>query len=381
VRSSRRLLLSVVFVIVLLALFWVPWDALAAAGTDWPTPVVVVLTVVFAVALVAFPILMMWGHGRRHRDWAARIGDITLGAVWVFFVWSLIGDLVRLVLVLTGAENRSSSRIVAVAVLVVAIGLLAWGHFEAMRVPRVKEVDVSVARLGRGLDGLRIVVVTDTHFGPLDRAKWSSKVADVVNGLEPDIACHAGDIADGEVEQREVQARHLEGVRAKLAKAYITGNHEYFSQAQDWVDYMGRIGWNPLRNSHIVLERGGDKLVLAGVDDATAASSKVAGHGADLPAALAGADPDLPVVLLAHQPKQVTAAVVAGVDLQISGHTHGGQIWPFRYLVKIDQPSVSGLSRHGERTQLYTSRGSGFWGPPFRVFAPSEITLITLHAG
>jgi predicted MPP superfamily phosphohydrolase len=380
VRSSRRLLLSVVFVIVLVALFWVPWDSLAAAGTGWPTPVVVVLTVVFAVTLVSFPVMMMWGHGRRHRDWAARIGDITLGAVWVFFVWSLFGDLARLVLLLAGAENPTSSRIVAVAVLVVAVGLLAWGHFEAMRVPRVKEVDVTVARLGRGLDGLRIVVVTDTHFGPLDRANWSAKVSAVVNELEPDIACHAGDIADGEVEQREVQAGHLESVRAKLAKAYITGNHEYFSQAQDWVDYMARIGWNPLRNSHVVLERGGDRLILAGVDDATAASSKVAGHGADLTAALAGTDPELPVVLLAHQPKQVTAAVAAGVDLQISGHTHGGQIWPFRYLVKLDQPSVSGLSRHGDRTQLYTSRGSGFWGPPFRVFAPSEITLITLRA-
>jgi uncharacterized protein len=381
VRSSRRLALSLVFVAVLVVLFWVPWDSLAAAGTDWPTSVVVVLTVVFVVALVGFPVMMMWGHGRRHRDWAARIGDITLGAVWVFFVWSLIGDLVRLVLVMAGAESRTSSRVVAVAVLVVAFALLAWGHFEAMRVPRVKEVDVTVARLGRGLDGLRMVIVTDTHFGALNRAKWSSRVAAVVNGLEPDIACHAGDIADGEVDQRQAQAGHLEGVRANLAKAYITGNHEYFSQAQDWVDYMARIGWSPLRNSHVVVERGGDKLVLAGVDDATAAASKEPGHGADLAAALAGVDPNLPVVLLAHQPKQVTTAVAAGVDLQISGHTHGGQIWPFTYLVRIDQPSVSGLTRHGERTQLYTSRGSGFWGPPFRVFAPSEITLITLRAG
>jgi predicted MPP superfamily phosphohydrolase len=134
-----------------------------------------------------------------------------------------------------------------------------------------------------------------------------------------------------------------------------------------------------LHNRHLVVERGGDRLVVAGVDDATAMGSGLDGHGADLGAALASADPDLPVLLLAHQPKQVMAAVDAGVDLQISGHTHGGQIWPFNFLVRLDQPVVQGLSSHGERTQLYTSRGTGFWGPPLRVFAPSEITLLTLR--
>ena len=135
-----------------------------------------------------------------------------------------------------------------------------------------------------------------------------------------------------------------------------------------------------MHNRHIVVERGGSRLVVAGVDDRTAESSGRAGHRADHAAALAGADPDLPVLLLAHQPKQVTDAVTHGVDLQISGHTHGGQIWPFHFLVRLDQPVVRGLSRHGVRTQLYTSRGTGFWGPPLRVFAPSEITLLTLRA-
>jgi predicted MPP superfamily phosphohydrolase len=143
---------------------------------------------------------------------------------------------------------------------------------------------------------------------------------------------------------------------------------------------MGQLGWESLHNRHVVVERGGDRLVLAGVDDRTAASSGLPGHRADLGGALAGVDPDLPVLLVAHQPKQVGQAVSAGVDLQVSGHTHGGQIWPFNFLVRIDQPVVHGLSRHGERTQLYTTRGAGFWGPPFRIFAPSEITLLTLRA-
>jgi uncharacterized protein len=120
--------------------------------------------------------------------------------------------------------------------------------------------------------------------------------------------------------------------------------------------------------------------VIAGVDDRTAAGSSTEGHGADLDRALNGADPELPVFLLAHQPKQVDEAVRRGVDLQVSGHTHGGQIWPFEYLVRLDQPTVHGLSTHGDRTQLYTSRGTGYWGPPFRVFAPSEITVLTLRS-
>jgi uncharacterized protein len=142
---------------------------------------------------------------------------------------------------------------------------------------------------------------------------------------------------------------------------------------------MADIGWDVLHNRHVVVERDGAKLVIAGVDDATARASGVEGHGANLDRALAGADAALPVLLLAHQPKQVRQAVDAGVDLQVSGHTHGGQIWPFNLLVRLDQPVVAGLSRHGDRTQLYTSRGTGFWGPPFRVFAPSEITLLTLR--
>ena len=159
----------------------------------------------------------------------------------------------------------------------------------------------------------------------------------------------------------------------------MTGNHEYYGEAQRWVEHMQDLGWEPLHNRYLVVERGGDRLVVAGVDDRTAAGSGLPGHGADHAAALAGADPELPILLLAHQPKQIDAAVVHGVDLQLSGHTHGGQIWPFHYLVRTDQPVLAGLSRHGKRTRLYTSRGTGFWGPPFRIFAPSEITVLTLR--
>ncbi|BDY27716.1 metallophosphoesterase [Mycolicibacterium mageritense] len=376
-RRWRRLLVVLAIMLLLLA---VPWWTLLSAGTQWPVAVIVVGTVAFAVAFVGLPTMMTLGHGRRHLDWAAATGDALLGVMWVLFVWSVLGQLLRLALFVLGMPDPERSRVVAGAVVAVVVALLTWGYAEAMRVPRLRRVDVDIDRLGSGLDGLRVAVITDTHYGPIDRTRWSALMVDRVNELDADVVCHVGDIADGTVDVRLPQARPLAAVHARLARVYVTGNHEYFSEAQGWLDYMGGIGWDALHNRHLVVERNGDKLVVAGVDDATAQASGVAGHGANLEAALADSDPMLPVLLLAHQPKQVAKAAAAGVDLQISGHTHGGQIWPFNFLVRFEQPVVQGLSRHGDRTQLYTSRGTGFWGPPFRIFAPSEITLITLRA-
>jgi predicted MPP superfamily phosphohydrolase len=367
-----------VFAIMLL-LWGVPGWTLLAPGAAWPAAVVVAGASLLVAAFVALPALMVFGHGRRHRDGAAATGDALLGIGWVLFVWSVLGQLLGVVLLAVGIPDPVRSRVVAVAVLAVAAVLLVWGYAEAMRVPRVRRVDVGIEGLGRGLHGARVVLITDTHYGPIDRARWSTAVVDRVNELGADVVCHVGDIADGTVGVREDQASPLASVRAALARVYVTGNHEYFSEAQGWLEYMDRIGWSVLHNRHIVVERGGDRMVIAGVDDATAKGSGLVGHGADLDAALAGAEAGLPIVLLAHQPKQVAHAVAAGVDLQVSGHTHGGQIWPFHFLVRLEQPVVHGLSRHGRRTQLYTSRGTGFWGPPFRIFAPSEITLLTLR--
>lgn len=364
-------------------LLWaVPCWVLLYAGQHWPLPVTLTGSALCALGLIAMPLTMVRGHGRRQQDWAAITGDTLLGSSWVLFTWSvLLGVLLRPALIVAGVgDGQDRARIVTWVVLGVAAVLLAWGYAEARRVPRVRELDISLPRLGAGLDGTRVALITDTHYGPLDRARWSARVCEVVNTLEADLVCHTGDIADGTAERRRAQAAPLGTVRATRARVYVTGNHEYYSQAQGWVDLMDELGWEPLRNRHLLLERGGDTLVVAGVDDVTAESSGLAGHRAHLAGALDGADPDLPVLLLAHQPKFVDRAAAAGIDLQLSGHTHGGQIWPFHHLVRIDQPALAGLSHHGPRTLLYTSRGTGFWGPPFRIFAPSEITLLVLRS-
>lgn len=368
----------ILFLAIPTVLFLLPWWTLVGAPTEGAGPLFWVGSVLFLVGFVCLPASMFLGHGPAQSDAASVVGDTLLGVMWVVFSWSVIGNIVGLGLAVAGVDNPARSRIVAIGVLAVAVALTVWGMIEARRVPRVRTREVSIPKLGPGLDGLRLVVITDTHFAALNRLRWSEQVVDVVNAQRPDIACHAGDLADGSVAKRRSQVDPLGKVEAELGKFYITGNHEYFGDAPGWIEHMASIGWQPLRNQHETISRGGDRLVMAGIDDPTGVG--LDGHGPDLSAALAGADPQLPVVLLAHQPRQVVGAAAAGVALQISGHTHGGQIWPFHYLVRFEQPVVAGLSRHGNGTQLYTSRGTGFWGPQLRVFAPSEITVLVLRS-
>ncbi|CAM3773813.1 metallophosphoesterase [Smaragdicoccus niigatensis] len=361
--------------VVITVLFTPIWFAVVS-GPDWGSTATAVGTALVVAAALALPTFMVLGHGPRRLDRAAVAGDTMLGATWVLFTWSILGLVARAILEAFDVSN--AGRFVGIAVPLISAALLVYGFIAAMRVPRVVNQDVVIDRLDPDLDGLRIVAITDTHYGPINRSRWSEKVVDLVNSLEADLVFHVGDLADGTPDTRFQQTRPLVEVKARLGRAYVTGNHEYFSEAQEWLDYMANIGWSSLHNAHIVVGQGDGKLVVAGIDDFTAQGSGLPGHGANLAAALEGADPSLPVVLLAHQPKQVFSAAEAGVDLQIAGHTHGGQIWPFRYLVRLDQPAVNGLQRFG-KTQLYTSRGTGFWGPPFRVFAPSEVTVLTLR--
>ncbi|WP_245745804.1 metallophosphoesterase [Nocardia altamirensis] len=368
---------SALFLAIPAILFALPWWTLVGAPTAGTGPLFWLGTALFLAGFVALPASMFLGHGPAQSDAASIVGDTLLGVLWVFFSWSVLGTIAGLGLAVGGVDDPARSRVVAVGVLAISAVLVVWGVVEARRVPRVRTVEVPIRGLGVAFDGLRLVVVTDTHFAALNRLRWSERVVAVVNAQRPDIACHAGDLADGSVAKRHPQVDPLGKVEAPLGRFYITGNHEYFGDAQGWIDHMASIGWQPLHNQHETLTRGADRLVIAGIDDPTGVG--LPGHGPDLPTALAGADPQAPVVLLAHQPKQITGAAAAGVALQISGHTHGGQIWPFHYLVRLDQPVVAGLSTHGEHTKLYTSRGTGFWGPQLRVFAPSEITVLVLR--
>ncbi|MET7378162.1 metallophosphoesterase [Streptomyces sp. NPDC005526] len=262
------------------------------------------------------------------------------------------------------------SRIVAGAAAVAAAGTVAEGTYGVLRGPRVKRVTVPLAKLPRSAHGFRIAVVSDIHLGPTLGRGFAQKVVDTVNATQPDLVAVVGDLVDGSVKDLGQAVAPLARLRARHGAYFVTGNHEYFSGAEQWVEEVRRLGLRPLQNTRTELPF----FDLAGVNDLQGESE---GQGPDFAAALHDRDTARACVLLAHQPVQIHESVRFGVDLQLSGHTHGGQLWPGNLIAAAANPTVAGLERYGD-TQLYVSRGAGAWGPPTRVGAPSDITVVQL---
>jgi len=292
--------------------------------------------------------------GKRAVEWA---GYVAMGLSSLLIVCFAAADLLHL--------RNESAAIAGGAVLLTAVGLV-----QARR-PTVVRVTVPIQDLPPDLAGLRIVQLSDLHVGPTIRRPFVDAVVDVANALAPDLVAVTGDVADGFVPELRDHVAPLARLRAPLGSFFVTGNHEYYWDPRGWTRELERLGLSVLSNEHRLLIRGNGRLLLAGVTDLSA--------GPDPVAAIAGA-PDSDVrVLLAHQPRSAYAARDAGFHLQLSGHTHGGQFFPFNLLVRLFQPFVAGLHRL-EEMWLYVSRGTGYWGPPLRLGAPSEITLIELTA-
>ncbi|MFJ6574206.1 metallophosphoesterase [Streptomyces sp. NPDC091292] len=271
----------------------------------------------------------------------------------------------------TGPSRRVFvSRVVAGAAVAAATGTVGYGTYSVLNGPSVKRVTVPLAKLPRSAHGFRIAVVSDIHLGPILGRSFTQRVVDTINGTQPDLIAVVGDLVDGSVANLGPAAAPLAGLEARHGAFFVTGNHEYFSGAEEWVEEVRRLGLHPLENARTELP-GFD---LAGVNDVSAESE---GQGPDFAKALGDRDPARASVLLAHQPVVIHDAVRHGIDLQLSGHTHGGQLWPGNYLAELANPTVAGLERYGD-TQLYVTRGAGAWGPPVRVGAPSDITVVEL---
>ncbi|MGY1696901.1 MULTISPECIES: metallophosphoesterase [unclassified Geodermatophilus] len=281
--------------------------------------------------------------------------------------------------VLLPSRRLFLARGLAVTAGAVALGTAGTGAYLANSAPVVRRVPVTLPRLDPALDGLRIVTFSDGHLSATYGGRRFERVVETVNAQRPDVVAIVGDLVDGEVDELRGEAAPLADLVSEQGVFFVTGNHEYFVDTEAWLRHLPTLGIDVLRNERVAIRRGGASLDLAGIDDRTAASSGLPGHGADVDAALDGRDDAVPVVLLAHQPVQVEQARAAGVDLQLSGHTHGGQLWPFDYAIRLDQPAVEGLSRHGD-TQLYVTAGAGNWGPQMRVGARPEVTVIELRA-
>jgi predicted MPP superfamily phosphohydrolase len=261
----------------------------------------------------------------------------------------------------------------------VAVGTAGTGACLANSSPVVRRVPVTLSGLDPALDGLRIVTFSDGHLSATYGGRRFERVVELVNEQRPDVVAIVGDLVDGDVPELREEVAPLADLVSAQGVFFVTGNHEYFVDTRAWLRHLPTLGVDVLRNERVPIRRGSASFDLAGIDDRTAAWSGLPGHGADLDAALDGRDDATPVVLLAHQPYMVGQARAAGVGLQLSGHTHGGQLWPFDYAISLDQPAVEGLSRHGD-TQLYVTAGAGYWGPPMRIGARPEVTVVELRA-
>lgn len=290
--------------------------------------------------------------------------------------WSLLGA-TTVASAASGGASTAAARARALGVLSIALVAGLVGVRAALRGPMVRRVEVRLARWPAQLDGFRIVQLSDIHIGPILGRRFAEQVVARCNALVPDLIAVTGDLVDGTVRRIGAEVAPFADLHARHGVFFITGNHDHYSGADEWVERVQALGIRVLRNDRITIGSDGAAFELAGVEDHHA--HLLSGtHQEDLPQALNGRDPSRPLILLAHDPATFHEAARLGVDLQLSGHTHGGQIWPFRYLVRLSTPYVAGsYTKNG--SQLYVSCGTGFWGPVMRLGAPAEITEIIVR--
>ena len=331
--------------------------------------------VVASAALMPMGLLARAVRRQPLADRLAWAGSLAMGLFSSLFVLTLLREPVLLVAWLASWAGVAAATAVAVPLL--ALIVTAWGFVNARRTAAVVAVDVPIADLPAALHGFTIVQISDIHVGPTIKRPYLRRIVEAVNALQPDMVAVTGDLVDGSVRELGEHVAPLAGLASRRGTFFVTGNHEYYSGAPAWVAELRRLGLNVLMNQHVVLEHGAAALLVAGVTDHSAHHFDPA-HRSDPAAAMAGAPARATVrVLLAHQPRSAEGAEQAGFHLQLSGHTHGGQFLPRNLFVRLQQPFTAGLHRL-RRLWVYTSRGTGYWGPPKRFGAPSEITRLRL---
>ncbi len=311
--------------------------------------------------VVLFPVFPFTQRISRKLPRARAKPWLLLGYVWFgFATYLLLGAVGAHVAVACGVDPRDAALIGGGA----AIAVVLAGFLNVARGAVVHHTQVPIAKLG--VPKYTIVQLTDVHIGSIIGHDFAEQMVRRVNALKPDLIVITGDLVDGRLSELRPHIEPLRNLRARDGVYCVTGNHEYYWNPEDWLTHIRSLGIRVLRNEHVTV---GGAVVLAGADDSSADE--------DVPRAVAGCDPKLPLVLLAHHPRTIKRAVSAGVDLQLSGHTHGGQLLPWGYLARLFDPKVAGLKRFGS-TWLYVSQGTGFWGPPLRVGTSCEISAITL---
>ena len=343
------------------------------APFDWPVQLAGA-----AVLAGCFWLLPKGWYVRAGRRWGVLLPWVTMG----LFSWLLVLTVARDLLLLATAfavppaEHAAWMRLSAMAVMVLVPVITAVGFAMARRVAAVREVVVRLPNLPPALEGFTIAQISDIHVGPTIKRAFVAGVVERVNQLKPDMVAITGDLVDGSVRELAPHTEPLGALASRHGTYVVTGNHEYYSGAQAWIRELRRLGARVLLNEHVLLEHDGARIAVAGVTDYSAHHFDPT-HRSDPEAAASGVPAEVVKVLLAHQPRSAPHAEQAGFDLQLSGHTHGGQFWPWNFFVPLQQPFTAGLHRLG-RMWIYISRGTGYWGPPMRFGIPSEITRIRL---
>ncbi len=391
----------IVICILLGGYFYIGWRIITPAGIPSPYNIVVWILLFILFMIMPLSMMMMRGGGEAWSDRFAWFTYIGMGFLSFLFSFLLIKDILwltglggdKLIQVLRNAFSSSSSNmmlgnpdrrlfltnILNLGVVGLASGFTLYGIFEARRKPAIVEVDIPIPHLPQEFDGFRIAQITDVHAGLTVKRDFIEMIVTMVNDLKPDLIAFTGDIADGSVRHLHNDVEPLASLSAPFGKYFVTGNHEYYSGVEQWVEETERLGFVNLMNEHRVLERGNGKLLLAGVTDFTGGGFDKS-HRSSPEKAVADAPQCDARILLAHQPKSVHAALPHHFDLMISGHTHGGQFFPWNLAAAADQPYIKGLHHH-EKMWVYVSNGTGYWGPPVRVAARSEITILRLVKG
>lgn len=375
---------------------YIGWRLIVPAG--FRRSVTLLLWGILVTLLILFflPVVMRFNRiGGPWVDAIAWVGYLSFGFLTLLLAMLVAKDLILLVVGAIGKLLRIFSRVkdsahtavqtvdpkrrwlltnsINAGIVGFGAALTGYGLFEALRDPAVVEVTIPIDSLPPDLDGFRIIQITDLHVSQTLKRPFVQSVVDKVNALKPDLVTLTGDLVDGSVRELRDDVAPLVDMKAPYGCYFITGNHEYYSGVQQWVAEAARLGFTVLLNEHRIIKRGEGRLLLAGVTDYS--GGRFSGdHVSDPQGASAGAPPCHARVLLAHQPRSIFAAAKAGYDYVISGHTHGGQYFPYHFLAALAQPYISGLHWHGN-TRIYVSRGTGYWGPQLRIGAPSEITV------
>ncbi len=358
----------------------------------------IILILMLVIPYLAF-VLRMFRQENTFIDILSWVGYICLGLFSIIFAFIFAKDILLLSGILlnkiyilfanlSGSNSNLSTSVidpsrrefifnaVNIGIVAASAGLTGYGIFNAVSKPKIKYVNIPIENLPEDLDGFTIAQFTDLHVGPTIKKSFVEKVVAQINDLKPDLVVFTGDLVDGSVDSLREDVKPLSNLESKYGKFYVTGNHEYYSGAKQWVNHVKELGFFTLLNENIILPINNSNILLAGVTD-WSGGQFYKDHVSDPQKAIVNVNNSDLKLLLAHQPKSLYKAADAGFDIQLSGHTHGGQYFPYNFMAHIGQPFIKGLNKF-KKTWIYVNQGTGYWGPPLRIGAPSEITLLKI---